>query len=105
LFSDKRKITDGILFTDKLKGLHTNFKNLCQIFDLGCKLVDLLVSEGCISEGHRAAIMSKNSDVERKEELLCILERRSLAVFSQIVECLEASQNHVAAVLKGNGGK
>ena len=64
--------------------------------EINIETVNLLVTTGCISDGHMSAINKYTTQTGMNGELLDILRRRSLAQYKLFIQCLrETKQDHV----------
>ena len=70
--------------------------------EINTETVKLLVTTGCISDGHMSAINKSATQTEMNGELLDILRRRNLVQYKLFIQCLrEAKQDHVIHLLEG----
>lgn len=89
----------------EFKCYKSNWSKLVDFIDSEYGLIDELFSIGFLNRQHRESIKGVQGNTKRNEDLLHIVQRKSLAAYNQFITCLhKTKQSHVASVLDGTQG-
>jgi Caspase recruitment domain len=87
------------------KIIKQNWTALTRLLELDCGLVFKLYAAGCLRDSERDIVQEQQTAKQKKEKLLDILLRKSLAAFDAFVRCLEETeQRHILRLLDGTAG-
>jgi hypothetical protein len=87
------------------KIVRKNWAALTDLIEFDSGIVTTLYSKGYISRRQRETIEGQQLAKQKREKLLEILLRKSLAVFAASVGCFEETkQHHVLRLLDGSAG-
>jgi Caspase recruitment domain len=85
--------------------IRQNWTALIKFMELDSGLIYKLYATGCLRDSQREIIGEQQTAKQKKEKLLELLLRKSLAAFDAFVRCLlETQQGHVLGLLDGTAG-
>lgn len=89
-----------LYFSYVIDVLFDKWPRLIELVDSKYGLLDELLSAGCITRRHKEWIEAAETNTQKNERLLYILQRRSVGDYEAFIRCLvKTKQHHVASLL------
>jgi hypothetical protein len=86
-----------------MRTLRQNRATLVELVDCDLGLLDVMLSEACISAQQSEYVKAAETGSKRNERLLRIVQRRSVNDFINFVKCLRQTKQNAAAAVIGQG--